>query len=693
MPLFLGDKTLRLTRNQFYNGQKSVLIQELRGTPGLSKVRQFFNVFTVDSYQGEENDIILLSLVRSNRNLSIGFLDSKNRLVVALSRARRGLYLFGDSRTLAANETHEELGYRGREPLWYPLIQHMVRENRFGLDGSLPVTCSRHGKMTKLYHPRQFGELVNSGGCDQKCEGVLPCGHACKHTCHSRDHDELECSEACVRRLTCGHGCSRKCTQKCYCAACELYDGQVAVPNYATEKDFFDSTGPSAWEDSPPKSSMKRSTSQQLGEKHVSFVPEEKLFGPALGARSVSGPLMDQGFPPSKVVQPSISTPNNSRSGSIKSRGSGLSSSGTVIRRPAFAAFNCSLQAWQNWDAKKADEELAEKQRIEEAAAPKADSSTFFFQEIFIPTSLNDSGERIFDPSGARCRAVQRSDATLEDSLFTPQNAGVADSLTKEQDQKKVRGRYPISRPEVSEDAMQRVLAASKALIEVTNDMSTLSMNNRMMPAWVEDGEGTMGDQKMDRLSNSMQKTPGDRGPGDKFGASDYSRGLSTPTPSGGSFRAKPSRGRSGFRGESHTGTGSFRGINAPRGGPSFRGNDLYRGHCFSRGHGSASGGPAPSRGQFSGGRRHLSQVQPEATGELLELGDHLPSTSNQTTTAFVRDLTDLYGSSLPRPGVNSYQSAWGVEPSTTPQTTQSPSATQFSANRAVSEENLIDFD
>ena len=47
-------------------------------------------VSTVDNYQGEENDIVLLSLVRSNKNSSIGFLKVSNRVCVALSRARIG---------------------------------------------------------------------------------------------------------------------------------------------------------------------------------------------------------------------------------------------------------------------------------------------------------------------------------------------------------------------------------------------------------------------------------------------------------------------------------------------------------------------------------------------------------------------------------------------------------------------------
>ena len=51
--------------------------------------------------QGQENDIILISLVRSNKERRIGFLTQKNRICVAISRARCGLYLFGNEAQLA----------------------------------------------------------------------------------------------------------------------------------------------------------------------------------------------------------------------------------------------------------------------------------------------------------------------------------------------------------------------------------------------------------------------------------------------------------------------------------------------------------------------------------------------------------------------------------------------------------------
>jgi superfamily I DNA and/or RNA helicase len=50
----------------------------------------------VDGYQGRENDIVVLSLVRSNTSDDIGFARVPNRLNVAISRARELLIIFGN---------------------------------------------------------------------------------------------------------------------------------------------------------------------------------------------------------------------------------------------------------------------------------------------------------------------------------------------------------------------------------------------------------------------------------------------------------------------------------------------------------------------------------------------------------------------------------------------------------------------
>lgn len=52
-----------------------------------------FQVTTVDKYQGQQNDYVLLSLVRTK---TVGHLRDVRRLVVAMSRARLGLYIFAN---------------------------------------------------------------------------------------------------------------------------------------------------------------------------------------------------------------------------------------------------------------------------------------------------------------------------------------------------------------------------------------------------------------------------------------------------------------------------------------------------------------------------------------------------------------------------------------------------------------------
>ena len=79
----------------FYSAQVRVIKEQLRlrGLGGVS-------VSTVDSFQGSEADIIVLSFVRCNERSSIGFLSDFRRLNVAITRARQRLYCVGSLRTL-----------------------------------------------------------------------------------------------------------------------------------------------------------------------------------------------------------------------------------------------------------------------------------------------------------------------------------------------------------------------------------------------------------------------------------------------------------------------------------------------------------------------------------------------------------------------------------------------------------------
>ena len=63
---------------------------------------------TVDSFQGQERDIIYISLVRSNEKGEIGFLSDTRRMNVAMTRAKKKLVVIGDSGTIGQHEFYEQ---------------------------------------------------------------------------------------------------------------------------------------------------------------------------------------------------------------------------------------------------------------------------------------------------------------------------------------------------------------------------------------------------------------------------------------------------------------------------------------------------------------------------------------------------------------------------------------------------------
>jgi ATP-dependent RNA/DNA helicase IGHMBP2 len=66
-------------------------------------------VGTIDSFQGQERDIIAITLTRSNPQGEIGFLSDIRRMNVGMTRARRKLLLVGDSSTLCRHPFFVEL--------------------------------------------------------------------------------------------------------------------------------------------------------------------------------------------------------------------------------------------------------------------------------------------------------------------------------------------------------------------------------------------------------------------------------------------------------------------------------------------------------------------------------------------------------------------------------------------------------
>ena len=69
----------------------------------VSAVSKQIEVSTVDSFQGRESDVVIISLVRSNRDRVVGFLSDYRRLNVAVTRAKKQVFIVGNSETISAN--------------------------------------------------------------------------------------------------------------------------------------------------------------------------------------------------------------------------------------------------------------------------------------------------------------------------------------------------------------------------------------------------------------------------------------------------------------------------------------------------------------------------------------------------------------------------------------------------------------
>ena len=85
-----------------YNGQVRAIRDLMESSGGMENGGKWegIEVRSVDGYQGREKEVIILSAVRSNPQGNVGFLDDSRRLNVALTRAKRGLVVIGDPKTL-----------------------------------------------------------------------------------------------------------------------------------------------------------------------------------------------------------------------------------------------------------------------------------------------------------------------------------------------------------------------------------------------------------------------------------------------------------------------------------------------------------------------------------------------------------------------------------------------------------------
>ena len=92
-----------------YRAQVQFLRHLIKKQEFFKPYRHLISVNTVDGFQGQERDIVLISLVRANDEGQIGFLRDLRRMNVAMTRARMKLIILGDSTTMGKNKFYKKL--------------------------------------------------------------------------------------------------------------------------------------------------------------------------------------------------------------------------------------------------------------------------------------------------------------------------------------------------------------------------------------------------------------------------------------------------------------------------------------------------------------------------------------------------------------------------------------------------------
>lgn len=110
-----GNDPKQITILTVYAAQAQRIRRRLEDLPVEVKVA------VLDAYQGEESDIIVLSLVRSNNRHDIGFLATENRIAVVLSRAKFGFYIIANIDCLAS-----------ASPIWKKIREILIEKQAIG---------------------------------------------------------------------------------------------------------------------------------------------------------------------------------------------------------------------------------------------------------------------------------------------------------------------------------------------------------------------------------------------------------------------------------------------------------------------------------------------------------------------------------------------------------------------------------
>ena len=198
----------------FYVGQVLAIKKSLKNI-GITDIR----VSSVDNYQGEECDIVLLSLVRSNKKGEIGFLRNFNRVCVAFSRAKIGFYILGNIDHIVNSEKNIKNKSKvdsKMQDVWQKIKEKAEQLKIIG--DKLTLVCENHKNKTIISNYKDFAQCPE-GGCKEVCLKRLDCGHTCEKSCHVKDCNSFQCLKKCERiNPNCQykmHHCNKRCYENC----------------------------------------------------------------------------------------------------------------------------------------------------------------------------------------------------------------------------------------------------------------------------------------------------------------------------------------------------------------------------------------------------------------------------------------------------------------------------------------------
>lgn len=195
-----------------YKGQKRLLVSKMRD----SKIIEAFSanhkpsndtviISTVDQYQGDENDIIILSMVRTKPGNR--FVNLINRFIVSFSRARLGFYIIGSTKAVVEGYVEGENNFDQLKggAHWINLMKQLQNplftfkdDGYFGrrISSNFPICCPMHSSCRSEIASNKLSEFPNvlnwSSFCSSICTLKFQCGHSCKSSCHQYEMKQHE---------------------------------------------------------------------------------------------------------------------------------------------------------------------------------------------------------------------------------------------------------------------------------------------------------------------------------------------------------------------------------------------------------------------------------------------------------------------------------------------------------------------